>query len=200
MLSGRIAKIDIAGEHTTMKPVGQPPNQHSVPTSNNLATQITHDTRSRLVRLAYRFVWNREDAEDAVQDALARSLEHGHELKTKDKWLSWLSSIVVHTCHELGRKRKTRDQHTARLQLAAESHSIDSCDKLSVEHDAVRRRLERLPGRQREVIVLRHLELMSYEQIADILDLSPSTVRVHARNGLESLRTMMQDEQSKDLT
>lgn len=177
-----------------MKTVGHQPNQRSVPASYRPpGGKFTRDTRDRLVRLAFRFLWNRDDAEDAVQDALTRSLEHRNELRSEDKWWSWISSIVVRKCHELGRKRKTKNEHLARIQSETASSTVESSGEFNVEHHVIKSSLVKLPRRQREVIVLRHLELMSYEQIGELLGLSPSTVRVHARNGLESLRKMLKD-------
>jgi RNA polymerase sigma-70 factor (ECF subfamily) len=54
--------------------------------------------------------------------------------------------------------------------------------------EAVREALVRLPRRQREVVVLRHLEGLSYETIAGMLRMAPATARVHAKAALENLR------------
>jgi len=53
--------------------------------------------------------------------------------------------------------------------------------------------LMRLPERQKEVMVLRHLEQMNYDQIGELLEMSPSTARVHARAGLEALRDLIKE-------
>ena len=57
--------------------------------------------------------------------------------------------------------------------------------------DAIRTALVDLPRRQREVLVLLHIEGMSYDEIGRVLEISPSTARVHARAGREGLRKIM---------
>jgi RNA polymerase sigma-70 factor (ECF subfamily) len=55
----------------------------------------------------------------------------------------------------------------------------------------LRRAIDELPPKQRAAITLRHLEGMDYEHIAEILEITPSTARVHVRDARESLRLRM---------
>jgi len=140
----------------------------------------------RLCRLAFRFLWNRADAEDAVQEALQAAHLHRQQLADGTKWWPWLRRITIQKCHQIGR-RKRRDRTVAmpaQFEVAADSEDGDHL----AESEATRLALDRLPQRQREVVVLRHLEGMGYDEIAVILDIAPSTARVHARAALEALR------------
>ena len=156
-------------------------------------TRITPSTRNRLVRLAYRFVWNQDDAEDAVQDALLTAETKADHLREDQNWWSWIRRIVVNRCHERGRKTQTRNRHEENLsvqhagRIAAETRSDASHDSL----DAVRTALLDLPRRQREVLVLLHLEGMPYDEIGRVLQMSPSTARVHAKAGRDGLRRIL---------
>ena len=67
--------------------------------------------RDRLVRLAYRFVWNLEDAEDVAHEALSKVFEQKKDLRQSDKWWSWTCRIVVRACHEHGRRKARRARH-----------------------------------------------------------------------------------------
>jgi len=152
-------------------------------------TGPSREVRGRLVRLAYRFLWNRSDAEDVVQDALATAQARANELRDERKWWSWICRIVVHRCHHQARQRQRHARHSDELRAFV----ARSADERRVEPDADERALVRmllgeLPTRQREVTVLRHLEGMAYEQIAEVLGISASTARVQGRNGLETLR------------
>ncbi len=148
--------------------------------------------RDKLVRLAYRFLWNLSDAEDAVQDALTTAHERSAELREGSKWTSWIARILVRRCHELGRKKTTKRRHE---QLFAKQkkvfHDADTGVQLSDSTESVRMLLAQLPRRQREVIVMRHLHGMTYEEIGKVLEISPATGRVHAHAGLDRLRELM---------
>jgi len=150
---------------------------------------IDHETRDRLFRLAYRFLWNRHDADDAVQSALAAAIEKGGDLRDRGKSWSWLCSIVVQRCRLL-RRRATR--WTFHWNAYARDVREDAPPDTSASAtDAVRSLMQRLPRRQYEVLVLRELQAMSYDEIAVVLRISASTARVHAQAAREALRKLV---------
>ena len=151
---------------------------------------LSKNMRHGLVRLAYRFVWNLDDAEDAVQEALHAAEARRTQLRESTKWWSWLCKIVVQKCHTLGREKERRVRHLDRYRLDRPAPSEQQPDQ-SVETQAIRSMLPHLPPRQREVLVLRHLHGLDYGEIAEILDIAPPTVRVHARAARESLCALL---------
>jgi len=155
-------------------------------------TRVSPSVRDRLVRLAYRFVWNRDDAEDVVQDALAVSHERRNELRDPSKWWAWTRKIVVQQSRLSGRKSSARRVQRERLAGQDLDRASEPPDAASGElKDIVRALLQELPQRQREVIVLRHLEELAYEEIAGLLEMSVSTARVHAKCGRQTLRELL---------
>lgn len=159
-------------------------------TPNVRRPPLSDDMRHGLVRLAYRFVWNLDDAEDAVQEALHAAEARRAQLQESTKWWSWLCKIVVQKCHTLGREKARRRRHLDRYQLDRPAPSEPQPDQ-SAETRAVRSMLPRLPPRQRDVLVLRHLQGLDYGEIAEILDIAPATVRVHAKAARESLSALL---------
>ncbi len=155
--------------------------------------RVTPAIRSRLVRLAYRFLWNQADAEDAVHDALLAAQTKADHLRVDQNWWSWICKIVVNRCFERGRKTETRKRHEDNYKIhvmqrvAGDSGRDESQGRL----DAFRTALVDLPRRHREVLVLLHIEGMSYDEISRVLEISASTARVHARAGREGLRKVM---------
>ena len=153
---------------------------------------VSRPMRDRLVRLAYRFLWNPQDAEDVVQDALTAAHQQAGDLRNADRWWSWVCRIVVHRCHEHGRQMLRRKRHEQPLRIEAERrHAEQVADDVADRMELLRKLLPELPRRQHEVIVLRHLQGMSYVEIADILSITTTTARVHARAGREGLRRLM---------
>jgi RNA polymerase sigma-70 factor (ECF subfamily) len=189
----------MTGNHRTAPRMNQA-NKTSVPnidkrdqTANGaINSRYSRSQRDRLVRLAYRFLWNQDDAEDVAQDALTIAIDRSEDLRDDDKWWSWMCRIVVHRCHELGRRRKRWQKHepmvVAGINQQAEAPSLEEQAQPS---DRMRDCLNKLPKRQQEVIVLRHFEGMPYERIAEVLEIKAATARVHARAGREMLRTLL---------
>lgn len=167
-------------------------NMHPAKTEETAtAGMFPASARDRLVRLAYRFLWNQHDAEDVAQEALTRACERASDLRDRDKWWSWVSRIVVHRCHELGRRKLRRERHQPMLRAQAAREAQGSgVDQSADEKVGLRQLLHELPRRQREVIVLRHLQGMAYGEIATVLGISAATARVHAQAGRETLRRL----------
>ncbi len=145
------------------------------------------DARQRLYRLAYRFAWNHADAEDAVQSAVVTAWQKSDQLREGGKWWTWLCSIVVQRCRELRRKESTRQRHAPAYARAAASAPPSESEAA----ERVRMLLPQLQHRQYEVIVLRHLQGMSFDEIGEVLGISPATARVHAQTAREALRDLM---------
>ena len=149
----------------------------------------TGRARSVLVRLAYRFLWNVDDAEDAVHDALAIVQAKGEQLKDQSKWWSWVRRIVVNQCHEQQRRRLRHERHTSALaDRQANSHPTDTALDREELSKILKDLIAELPEQRQVAIVLRHIDGMSYQQIAEIMQVSESTVRVHVRAAREALR------------
>ena len=151
--------------------------------------QVSLD-RGQLVRLAYRFLWNWHDAEDAVQDALALAQRKRSQLKDQAKWQFWVRRIVIQQCH-LQRRRTTRwGAVWARLkhELGARQHQSGGDPGTTELSRIVKELIVSLPERQQTALVLRHLEQMDYPAIAAVMQIAESTVRVLVRSAREALR------------
>lgn len=148
--------------------------------------------RDRLFRLAYRLLWNRADAEDAVQDALLAAHDRSAQLKDANKWWPWVCRIVVQKCRLLGRRASLRKRHEQVLAELTPTHEKVMSSGSAEAKAMVIEILDELPRRQREVLVLRHLQGMAFEEIANVLELSPETARVHAQRGRERLLALIE--------
>ncbi len=176
----------------------------------NRTPDITAEERGQLLRLAYRFCWNRSDAEDALHNALLVAIEKADQLRDPAKRWSWLCRVVVQQCHLLGRKQQRRNElHRAagfsprgptnsensslrgRPRGSAPATQTSELEKSELG-DLMRRLLTKLPAQQRAAMTLRHIERLDYPQIAYVMAISESTVRAHVRAGRDALRTLIQ--------
>lgn len=162
-----------------------PPTADSAP-PRDLASSALHDRRAELVCLAYRFCWNRSDAEDAVQNALLIAAQRTDQLRDPQKRLAWAKAIVVRQCLSINRRAKHRQEPAwvgGRETGSPEGRVLQ--EELS---SLLREHIRKLPERQQTALVLRHLEHMAYSQIAQLMQIGESTVRVLVRNAREALR------------
>jgi RNA polymerase sigma-70 factor (ECF subfamily) len=161
--------------------------------------------QSQVYRLAFTLLQDREESLDVAQEAFLRVHQGIGRFAEKAAFSTWLYRIVVNLCHDarrkLGRRRKefSLDQVTeereesgeAPMELAdpeAESPVDSTADK---EMEArVIAAMESLPDKHRSTILLREVENLSYEEIAEATGVSIGTVmsRLHyARKKLQEL-------------
>lgn len=174
-----------------------PPPDGRVPGPDHESGGLAHRLsgyRDRLVRLAYRFVFNASDAEDAAHDALSKALDRIDQLRDPDRLWSWLARILVTTCSE---KRRSKTVRMSGVLEAIEPPDPAADHREAIELSERQKRLvsliDRLPARQREVLVLRHLEGMSFAEVASVLEMNESTARVQAQNARERLRSLVSE-------
>src|SRR5438034_4078240 len=122
---------------------------------------------------------NEEDAKDVVQEAYLRAFKsfggfHGSNGR------AWLLTIVRNTSYTLLKKNRAVDLTTTfDEELHTSGHeSVSPATILEQSEDAelVREAMDELPAEFREILTLRHLEGLSYKEIADIAQLAPGTV------------------------
>jgi RNA polymerase sigma-70 factor, ECF subfamily len=141
----------------------------------------------RYMRRAYvhalGIVRSREDALDLSQEAFVRAYRARHTLDPDRAFYAWLYQILRRLCFNFLRDTKTRarlrDAHAADWVVAV-AHRPDGDPAREVERTEERRRvsmaIERLPRREREVLVLREFQELTYREIAETLDIPIGTV------------------------
>jgi RNA polymerase sigma-70 factor (ECF subfamily) len=191
---------------TPSEPVADAPHPAAVSPSAGACPRDpideVHARRGLLVRLAYRFCWDIHDAEDAVQSALVQATSRREQLADAARAWSWVRAIVVRKCYDLRRRAKRTARagpvlvdRARRAELPDQAHEVAARSELS-EH--VRLAIAELPQRQQTAIVLRHLEELSYAEIAEIMAVSESTVRVQVRDARETLRRILKGWDTQD--
>lgn len=142
--------------------------------------------RTRLVALAMKLVWNRDDAEELAQEAFVRATVK-RVSEADPSYGPWLMRTVANLCVNYRRKRKTEPLNEMMLQQSGTSASQDRDDLQRLEK--LRMDMEQLPNQQRIALVLRGMEGLEYEAIAEIMELSPAAVRTHVHLARKRLLT-----------
>jgi RNA polymerase sigma factor (sigma-70 family) len=136
--------------------------------------QVYRDYRLTLVRLGFLLTGSREDSEDLVQSAFATASAHWYEIEQP---LAYLKRAVVNQASDL-HKRRTRERGRPAAEGVTEIPEVDETWAI----------LQRLPHRQRMVVVLRFYEDLPLLEIARLLHRPPATVRSDLRRALGRLR------------
>ena len=147
-----------------------------------------------LQRLARGLLRNPADAEDVVQDVLAKVLLKWPRINGADDPVAYVNRMLVNESTSFWRRGARREVPRAVEELP-ETVLPDAADRVG-ERDALLAALRTLPTKQRAVVALRYLDEMSDERIAEILDITIGAVRVNASRGLATLRARMRLEVS----
>ncbi|GAB3462942.1 SigE family RNA polymerase sigma factor [Kineococcus endophyticus] len=142
-----------------------------------------------LVRLARGLLRDPHAAEDVVQDVLAKALLSWGRVSAADDPVAYVNRMVVNASTSFWRRAARRERPTGDLPEGA---TADRSGQVA-DRDELLTALRRLPTKQRTVLVLRHFEDCSDEQIADLLDVTTGTVRSNAHRGLATLREHLAD-------
>jgi RNA polymerase sigma-70 factor (ECF subfamily) len=143
----------------------------------------------RVFSIALRILGSRPDAEEAAQDALVRAYRAltGYEpARIRELRLRpWLATIVVNVC-----RNRTRVKRVRTTELAFEPAAEPSVDPVARRdaRDLWASLLHGLPPSQRTAIVLRHVDGLSYAEMAEALGRPEGTLKAQVHRGLAVLR------------
>jgi RNA polymerase sigma-70 factor, ECF subfamily len=147
-----------------------------------------------LYRVAFSVLHNQSDAEDAVQEAFLRVLRHRETLGEIRDHRVWLIRIVWNVVLDRKRRSKTRPEtdDVADLARVLPANGLSAEDRAAAaqHHAHVLACVEKLPAREREVMMLSAFEELSSVEIAGVLGVTESSVRsrlFRARNLLADL-------------
>jgi len=128
-----------------------------------------------LFRVALRLTGEYEDARDATQNAFIKAFEQLHRYDRKRKFFSWIYRIAVNECLNLRRARRPQEALTERLD-GAHSGPFEAFAQAEAR-GRIDRAMAGLSFEYREVIALRHLADLSYEEMADASGVPEKTVK-----------------------
>jgi RNA polymerase sigma-70 factor (ECF subfamily) len=148
----------------------------------------------------YRVVGSEEEARDVGQETFLKAYRALGSFKREARFSSWLYQIALNLCRDRLRRRKLR-QHVSLEELgdsvrdATPRSPAPSALELIERNDlsrAVAAAVDALPDEQREVIVLKEYQGLTFLEIADALGLPPSTVKTRLYRGLGQLREQLE--------
>ena len=144
-----------------------------------------------LYRLAYYYMGNAQDAEDAVQDAVLSAYEHFHQLKKEASFRPWIFCILVNHCKKMLKKQSHKEFSVENPQdiLPAKHNELNSQAELL-------ELLKTLEAEERLIVTLMVFEGYKSLEIAQMLHRNHSTIRSKYRRALQKLKKELLKEPS----
>ena len=154
----------------------------------------------RIRGACYRFLGSEEEARDVAQEAFLKAYRAIGGFKREARFSSWLYQIATNLCRDRLRRRRTRA--TVSLEEMEETggaiaETRPGVDERLLQDDlarVVRRAIEALAEEQREVLILKEYEGLTFLEIAQALDVPVSTVKTRLYRGLGQLRQRLERE------
>jgi RNA polymerase sigma-70 factor, ECF subfamily len=142
----------------------------------------------RCLRFAVRMLGNREDGEEAVQDSFIRAYRTLHRYEHRDRFEGWLFKILVNRCRTMAgaRSRRQWDEQLDEQMPAAQGGQEDPFLREDIE-----RALARLSPEQREAFILKHVEEMTYEEMAELTGADVSALKMRVMRARERLQRLL---------
>ena len=149
--------------------------------------------RTPLYNFVYRFVGDRETAEDIVQETFLRCLKHSHQYPHIEQVSTWLYTIAGNLAKTELRRRKRwhwipigpseEDEPSTFYEPVAKGRLPGEQADTSRVHESVVDAIQNLPEEFREAVLLRDLNGLSYEEISTIINCPVGTVKSRVNRG-----------------
>jgi RNA polymerase sigma-70 factor (ECF subfamily) len=149
----------------------------------------------RVFGVALRMLGNRAEAEDVAQEAFVRAHRALGAFRGDAKLSTWLYAITSRLCLNRlasGERRLTRPHEDTLLRLSDAGPRPDAALERRELETALGRAIAELPEDRRIVVVLRDLEGLSYEEIAEVLELELGTVRSRLHRARADLKEKLE--------
>ena len=146
--------------------------------------------------IAYRYMENDADTRDVMQEAFIKMYRSLGSFKGDSSFETWFTRILINCCLDELRKRKASpgyediDDH---FDLADHSPGTEEQILKKERQKAVTEAIRQLPEEARNIIILREFRGLSYEELADVLDLEPGTVKSRLNRAKQKLKEILSE-------
>ena len=136
-------------------------------------TQLVHEQKSTIYTVCYMFARDKDEAADLFQDVLINLWKGIGKFRNDSEISTWVYRVSLNTC--ISADRKKRKMPTTRLDMNIDLFDDDDTDSRQIQ--VLRQRIQRLQPLDRAIVLL-WLESLSYQEIADIVGLTPKNISV----------------------
>ncbi len=158
---------------------------------------LVRDNQKKVYNLALKMTGNEEDALDISQEAFIKAYTGLKNFRAESRFSVWLYRLTYNICIDFLRKRKRRpelpltisddDGETLELEIPDTRYEPASQAERQELREAVAKGIAALPDKHREILVMREMTGMSYDEIAVALGINEGTVKSRLSRARQSL-------------
>ncbi|HJZ76436.1 MAG TPA: RNA polymerase sigma factor [Vicinamibacterales bacterium] len=155
----------------------------------------------RASRIAYQYLRDGSEADEAVQDAFVKAFSHIGSYRETWPFEVWFTRILINGCLDRRKARSRRDRWFVATEVSSadEARAVGAGPSIDPEHRLLARErrakmaaaIDRLDGRQRTVFMLCHYGDCTPREVSAMTGLNESTVRVHLFRAVRKLRALL---------
>ncbi len=153
--------------------------------------ELVGEYRIRLFRKASSLIGDPEDAEDVLQDALLTAYKALPRFRGESGIYTWLYRIVVNKCRDFLRSRKSGKNDSLEIYepiLSDDRISVEKNHELSDDAGYLIEKIKGLDTKYRQILLYRYYDDLSYEEIANLIEVNIGTVKSRLFKARELLK------------
>ena len=167
--------------------------------------ELVRTYTSRLLAVARRILGSHEEAKDVVQETFLAAFQSLDRFRGEANLGTWLSRIAVNQCLMKLRSRRRKPEQSIEDLLPTflpDGHQVRESALWEVSLDTqvernevlalVRQAIDRLPSNYRTVLLLRDIEELSTEEVAEMLGVTSNAIKVRLHRARQALRTLLE--------
>jgi RNA polymerase sigma-70 factor, ECF subfamily len=158
--------------------------------------------KDKVVNFLYRYTGDRDEAEDLAQDSFLKLYRSKHLYKEIAKFSTWFYTIAINTARTDSRKKSRYNamsisdydpENDKDYEIPANVQSPDEYANAGIENYYIQKAIDSLEESFKQVIILRDIEDMDYEEIAQVTGLPLGTVKSRINRGREKLKKILNE-------
>lgn len=155
--------------------------------------ELSRRYRGQYSRFAVRMVGSRDDAEDVLQSAFIRAYRSLDKCRDPARFGAWLYQIVANECRTYVIRRGRRERRLVRDEQQLQRISIEARHEVDDARDDVQYALAQLDAVHREAFIMKHIEQLSYDEMAAITGDGTSALKMRVKRAVARLRELLEE-------
>ncbi len=154
-------------------------------------TELVDRHAAACIRYATRMLGERSDAEEAAQESFLRAHRALSSYDARLPFRTWLFAILINRCRTAMAQRARRQQRIILDHEALDSAAIEGDQRAADLRDEIDWAVAQLPVEQREAFLLRHVEELSYDEMAAATGMGVSALKMRVKRACERLKILL---------